>query len=87
MNSCNDAFHVFGPKEHTCFQSAATSAGGLNGGLTSAVIAIFWVSQDPELTNEQKKDGFSGIATDNVVNLILLVFSAVSFGVFLGVPF
>eukprot|EP00121_Abeoforma_whisleri_P014690 Awhi_evm1s13547 len=86
LSKWNDKFKIFGPKEHCCLQSSATSAGGLNGGLTSAVIALWWIAQDDTLSPEAKGDPWYGDAKDNIAECCLLVFSAVSFGLFLGVP-
>ena len=30
-------YQILGPKEHCCFQAAASAAGGLNGGLVAGV--------------------------------------------------
>ncbi|KAJ3227246.1 hypothetical protein HK099_002939, partial [Clydaea vesicula] len=84
----NKTYKFMGPKQHCCFQSAATASGALNGGLTAGVIGLFWMQNDSEqLTPAQRLGGFKGLAGDNVLGLFLLVFCAVGFGVFMAVPY
>jgi len=82
----NEKHSLLGPKEHCCFQSAATASGALQGGLTAGVIGLFWIQFDEEL-GDQRKMGFKGLAMENVVGIFLLVAAAVGFGVFMAVPY
>ncbi|GJJ70470.1 hypothetical protein EMPS_02819 [Entomortierella parvispora] len=66
---------VFGPKENTVCQAAATSAGGLSNGFVTAVPAMY-------------RMGLMGDSTpkDDFVALLLWTASAAFFGMFFAVP-
>jgi OPT family oligopeptide transporter len=66
---------VFGPKENTVCQAAATSAGGLSSGFVTAIPAMY-------------RMGLMGDSTpkDDVVALLLWTASAAFFGMFFAVP-
>ncbi|KAG0043203.1 hypothetical protein BGZ83_011710 [Gryganskiella cystojenkinii] len=67
---------VFGPKENTVCQAAATSAGGLSNGFVTAVPAMY-------------RMGLMGVGRtpkDDVVALLLWTASAAFFGMFFAVP-
>ncbi|KAG0281813.1 hypothetical protein BGZ95_009750 [Linnemannia exigua] len=66
---------IFGPKENTVCQAAATSAGGLSSGFVTAIPAMY-------------RMGLMGNSTpkDDVVALLLWTASAAFFGMFFAVP-
>ncbi|KAG0323615.1 hypothetical protein BGZ99_002670 [Dissophora globulifera] len=66
---------IFGPKENTICQAAATSAGGLSNGFVTAIPAMY-------------RMGLMGDSTpqDDVVALLLWTASAAFFGMFFAVP-
>ncbi|KAF8930577.1 OPT oligopeptide transporter protein-domain-containing protein [Dissophora ornata] len=66
---------IFGPKENTVCQAAATSAGGLSNGFVTAIPAMY-------------RMGLMGDSTplDDVVPLLLWTASAAFFGMFFAVP-
>lgn len=85
-NKMHKKSSFLGPKEHCCFQAAATACGALNGGLAAGVIPLFWLQQDPEVGAQQHL-GFKGLVQDNVVGVTLIVLAAVGFGLFMAVPY
>jgi uncharacterized oligopeptide transporter (OPT) family protein len=86
FNHYNKKYQLLGPKEHCCFQSAATASGSLQGGLTAGLIGLFWMHYDESL-GDQRYLGFQGLAGENALSIFLLVAAAVGFGVFLAVPY
>ncbi|KAF8975405.1 hypothetical protein BGZ46_009150 [Entomortierella lignicola] len=66
---------IFGPKENTICQTAATAAGGLSNGFVTAIPAMY-------------RMGLMGDSTpqDDVVDLLLWTISAAFFGMFFAVP-
>lgn len=82
----NKKHSMLGPKEHCCFQSAATASGALQGGLTAGVIGLFWMQYDDQL-GAQQYQGFQGLAGENAFGIFLLVLAAVGFGIFMAVPY
>ncbi|KAL3893752.1 MAG: hypothetical protein SGCHY_005650, partial [Lobulomycetales sp.] len=76
FNRINKTHHILGPKEHCCFQSAATASGSLQGGLTAGLIGLFWMQYDESLGDQQNL-GFQGLAGENALPIFLLVAAAV----------
>ncbi|KAF9430098.1 hypothetical protein BGZ76_000974 [Entomortierella beljakovae] len=66
---------IFGPKENTVCQTAATASGGLSNGFVTAIPAMY-------------RMGLMGNSTpeDDVVDLLLWTISAAFFGMFFAVP-
>ncbi|KAF9153537.1 hypothetical protein BGX21_010265 [Mortierella sp. AD011] len=66
---------IFGPKENTVCQTAATAAGGLSNGFVTAIPAMY-------------RMGLMGNSTpqDDIVDLLLWTISAAFFGMFFAIP-